>query len=533
MESSVVPPGRTASTWVAVLGLAALVALALAGVRAPGATAQEVAPAHHPKPATLTATVRDLGTLGGSFSEASAVDGTVVVGWSETARGRSHAFVYDLAAASPRMVDLGPGGWRMFIDDGMVVSADPAYAYDLRAPAPPHRIPLTAPHGEALDIAALSNRIVAGSYFPNDRGIEHAFAIDLTAATPTLRDLGTLGGHNSRASGMAGSFVLGFSDTAGRFSHAFAFDVSSPAGAMLDISPAQLHDAFPAASSGAVVVGDGGRTFDSMHWLHFRTDLSVSPPATVLWPMRTRDNETIATDGQFVLSHDPQTQSSYVTNVWGDQSQLTGVGRPQDRVFAADVDQGVVVGNYEGATQRGMAWDALAPVAAAIELPTPLGAGHRLPPYGDGDATYSLVWAVDGTTVVGGAAVHGEIHAVAWTLTRAPTSTITVDHGPVVAHEGHRAVLTVRRSAPAEGSASVRWVTRTAASPQAGVATAQDVGMRRGLVTFAPGQKTATARIPVVADAAAEGPERFSVELFAPGGGMLGLEPWTAVVIEP
>ena len=53
--------------------------------------------------------MRDLGTLGGTFSEAQAVSGNIVVGTSSTPAGmtQAHAFAYDLGAASPKMRDLG------------------------------------------------------------------------------------------------------------------------------------------------------------------------------------------------------------------------------------------------------------------------------------------------------------------------------------------------------------------------------------------------------------------------------------------
>src|SRR5262249_31734082 len=48
--------------------------------------------------------MRDLGTLGGTFSEATGIssDGTIVVGNSTTAAGETHAFVYTRG----KMVDL-------------------------------------------------------------------------------------------------------------------------------------------------------------------------------------------------------------------------------------------------------------------------------------------------------------------------------------------------------------------------------------------------------------------------------------------
>jgi probable HAF family extracellular repeat protein len=58
-----------------------------------------------PVKTNLTATPLDLGTLGGKSSVATAVDGTIVVGWSGNGSGKRHAFAYDLAAAQPAMLD--------------------------------------------------------------------------------------------------------------------------------------------------------------------------------------------------------------------------------------------------------------------------------------------------------------------------------------------------------------------------------------------------------------------------------------------
>jgi uncharacterized membrane protein len=57
--------------------------------------------------------MRDLGSLGG-YSEATAVSGRVVVGDAEKPAGsfRTHGFVFDLAAGTLGMVDLGTLGGR-------------------------------------------------------------------------------------------------------------------------------------------------------------------------------------------------------------------------------------------------------------------------------------------------------------------------------------------------------------------------------------------------------------------------------------
>jgi probable HAF family extracellular repeat protein len=74
-----------------------------------------------------TPIMQDLGTIGGTDSFASAVSGTIVVGSSSIASGASHAFAYNLGAVSPTMQDLGTLG-------GTSSSARPAR---LRRSVPP------------------------------------------------------------------------------------------------------------------------------------------------------------------------------------------------------------------------------------------------------------------------------------------------------------------------------------------------------------------------------------------------------------
>src|SRR3712207_4530882 len=54
--------------------------------------------------------IRDLGSLGGTYSEAVAISGSIVVGNASRADGTIRAFAYDLAASRPRMIDLGTIG---------------------------------------------------------------------------------------------------------------------------------------------------------------------------------------------------------------------------------------------------------------------------------------------------------------------------------------------------------------------------------------------------------------------------------------
>ena len=66
---------------------------------------------------------RDLGTLGGTYSHAAAInDSGQVVGWALAADNRQHAFLW---TAGGGMVDLGRGAAIAITGSGLVVGNDP------------------------------------------------------------------------------------------------------------------------------------------------------------------------------------------------------------------------------------------------------------------------------------------------------------------------------------------------------------------------------------------------------------------------
>jgi probable HAF family extracellular repeat protein len=135
----------------------------------------------------------DLGTLGGGGSSAWDVNGTgQVAGWSSTAAGRDHAFLYD-----DTLHDLGTlGGTDSF---GLAISG--------------------------------SGQVVGHSHTPGD-GATHAFLWTPTApngASGSMIDLGTLGGTGSFARDVnANGQVVGQSFIADNFErHAFLYSADS------------------------------------------------------------------------------------------------------------------------------------------------------------------------------------------------------------------------------------------------------------------------------------------------------------------
>jgi probable HAF family extracellular repeat protein len=144
--------------------------------------------------------MRDLGTLGGSFSVAQAInDRGRVVGTSTTATGESHAFVW----ADGQMRDLGLAAYATandLNDRGQVTGGYPLpeafHAYRLQRG---HLVDLDSadvPFSEG--VAINEGGQVAGNSAPAPAAFNHAF---LWSRAHRI-NLGTLGGESSSASGI-------------------------------------------------------------------------------------------------------------------------------------------------------------------------------------------------------------------------------------------------------------------------------------------------------------------------------------------
>lgn len=135
---------------------------------------------------TLQYQVVDLGTLGGSNSSASAIDGDTVVGTSNTTGNTTtHAFTYDLRTRA--LTDLG----------GLLGSSG---------------------------ATGVSGGVVLGTTSSPDHSVTHGFAYDLRTHRTT--DLGTLGGSFSSAAAVVGHTVVGTSGLAGdQATHVFTYDL--------------------------------------------------------------------------------------------------------------------------------------------------------------------------------------------------------------------------------------------------------------------------------------------------------------------
>ena len=134
-------------------------------------------------------TMTDLGSLGGDFSNATAINPAGhVVGWSKTASGEVHGFFWD-----GEMHDLGTLGGPASI------------AYDINP----------------------GNRIVGFSTIPTGPfcGVPVADCHAYVSFQGTMSDIGTLGGDHSTALAInPAGHATGVSTTAGGLAHAFSWD---------------------------------------------------------------------------------------------------------------------------------------------------------------------------------------------------------------------------------------------------------------------------------------------------------------------
>ena len=154
---------------------------------------------------------RDLGTLGGTYSHAAAInDSGQVVGWALAADNRQHAFLW---TAGGGMVDLGRGAAIAITGSGLVVGNDPyAGGQAFVWTAARGRVDLVGPRsvsslfGPPTSVAtAVSEKCHVVGYVRLNDGTNHSYAFMWTAAGGMV-DLGVLvNGLSSAATGVNAS----------------------------------------------------------------------------------------------------------------------------------------------------------------------------------------------------------------------------------------------------------------------------------------------------------------------------------------
>lgn len=424
-----------------------------------------------------TSTMRDLGTLGGTISHAVAVDDDIVVGQALTAGRSQHAFAYDLRTSTMR--DLGTLGGSSStatdVDGGLVVGnsfttegGQHAFAYDLTTGTMRDLGTLGGRESAAI---AVSSGVVTGTSV-TATGESHAYAADLRLPTTTLRDLGTLGGDNSVAFGIDANTVTGRSATASGSAHVFAHDLTT--GAMRDLGTLGGRYGAPAAVRAGVVVGQ------SVTAAGFGHAFAVEPGGASM-----RDLGGL---GGY---------SSHANDVAGRLVVGSAVraGDYQTRPFVYDL----------GATRPVM---------------TDLGTL--------GGTTGEAV-AIDGNVAVGRSRTAGvSLRATIWTIRS--TTAPAFHFGAVryaVRESGRRATVTVVRSGRTAPAASVRYATSSADA-----VAGRDFRAMSGTLRFASGQTRRTFSVPVLDDPRRERDETILLTLRSPSrGAVLGTPNAAGLVI--
>jgi probable HAF family extracellular repeat protein len=389
------------------------------------------------KPAT------DVGTLGGRYSQATAVSGNIIVGNADTAAGQTHAFAYDLGAASPKMIDLGtlPGSGS---SSAVAVSANIVV-------------------GNTAQTAACGQRGQPGCV------LGHAFVYDLAAASPKMRDLGTLGGSYSQATAISGNIIVGASATATGQVHAFVYDLGSVAPKMRDLGTLGSGYSQATAVSGNLIVGNSRPAHDVYYDHAFVYDLGASSPQMrdLGMPAGSVASSAVAVSGNIVAVNTMKLNSpdrAFAYDLAAAPTKMIDLGTlrgPSNGARATAVSGNIVVGNSDartgspGSQFHPFAYDLGAATPKMLDLGTLFdGVGPVNPPVavsgnnvvgdsitatdyvhafvydlaaaspkmrdlGDLGGGYSEATAVSGNIAVGSSTTAEQnMHAIAWNLTK-------------------------------------------------------------------------------------------------------------------
>ena len=511
-----------AAATVAGVTLGVPVQAAPAGVAAPTGT-------------NLVARAIDLGTLGGKQSEARAVDGSVVVGWSQIAvPNQRHAFAYDLSAARPEMIDLGSIRGRSDAHDvdGSVVVGEfdtaseghfGAFAYDLAVPNPAMRDLGTLGGGSAI-ARAVSGTIVTGMS-ETASGEEHAFAYDLGAAEPTMVDLGTLGGRSSDATAIDGSVVVGYSSTTSGEQHAFACDLAAAEPRMIDLGTLGGGDSLATGVAGSIVTGESRTSSGEFH--AFAYDLAAVDPimrdldtlggpdsigrdvsgATVVGSSSTRSGKARA------FAYDVTAAEPRMRNLG------TVPGGAATRVQAAAIDGDLVIGRWDdprqmGSTPYSFAYDLGGSEGTLFDLGTWRGS--------------SIANDVDGHVAVGTADRGPAVRATAWVLRETTRPLFTFQRLERRVKEGAGSVtVRVTRYGRTDRAVSVRYQTHHDTAM-----TGKDFASTAGTLHFPAGVTQRKFTVRILDDRRSEGAEYLLLGLSHPTEpGRIGRLSWSQVRI--
>lgn len=476
----------------------------------------------------LTATVQDLGTLGGESSVATAIDGTIVVGRAQTAKGAWRAFAYDLAHPETGMVNLGTLGGFSTAEavDGTLVTGQSnvprheyhTFVYDLATPAAGmvdlgHRGDISINNTSDVDQGIVVGQRVFGTR-------TRAFAYDTQQASPHPINLGTVFGHSSGATAIDDGIVVGMSWRVGQ-DHPFAVDLADPDRSMVDLGPGLLWGRPHDVSGGKIVGGGYGDGLDGA----FLYDLGAAAPSMV--DLDKGRGEAWAVDGDVAVGSRDRGRAQMVPTVVDLSSsppRLLGLGALVPRTGGTALD-------VSGTVLAGWVYTPLGSHALAAEV-TDLLAGTGPAEVVDLGVGYdfSTATAVQGDVVVGSGGAGNSEHALVWTLARTQEPVVSITGQSVVVDEGvGAATVTLRRTGDPSADVSVDVATR--AITDNGATAGKDYTTVDSTVTFGAGEATATVEIPIVDDGRAEPQESFVVTIDGASGGVVGAPTWAQVDI--
>lgn len=186
----------------------------------------------------------------------------------------------DTLTATVHDLGLGANSSAKAVDGSVVVGMTPgrlgatAYAYDLSAATPRMR-DLGDLGGGNATATAIDGNIVAGES-ATAAGDFHPFVYDLGAANPHMVDLGTLGGSQGTATAVDGTIVTGWAETANGETHPFAYDLGAANPRMIDLGVLSGTSAVARAVDGNIVVGTSQSSDRGGH--AFVYDLGAATP---------------------------------------------------------------------------------------------------------------------------------------------------------------------------------------------------------------------------------------------------------------
>ena len=297
-------------------------------------------------------TMTDLGTIGGTFSQTTAVsaDGSVIVGYSTiTGDGSYHAFKYTGSA----MTDLGTLGGTYSTPyavsaDGSVIVGDSrtgdnaTHAFKYTGSTMTDLGTLGGRNSSATAVSADGNVIVGNSNFIVGNFANHAFKY----TGSTMFDLGTLGGTSSSATAVSadGSVIVGQSDLTGNSAnHAFKytgimmFDLGTLGG--------RSSSAIAVSSDGSVIVGHSDITGNSANHAFKYTGSTMTDLGTL--GGRNSYATAVSADGSVIVGQSDLTGNSanhafkYTGSTMTDLGTLGGT---YSTVNAVSADGKVIVG---------------------------------------------------------------------------------------------------------------------------------------------------------------------------------------------